>query len=83
MCESHSFLNEVTKDLILVSLLIEYGSYNLFQDKHLTFEFFKIEHIIYSGSPEKIFSLPLCFLIELDKLIKDSSNHHLDVDPIL
>ena len=25
---------EVTKDFIFVSLLIEYGSYNLFQDKH-------------------------------------------------
>mgnify|MGYP005692166163 CR=1 FL=1 len=83
MCESHSILDEVTKDLMLVSLLIEYGSYSLFQDTHLTFEFFNIEDKIFSGSPANILSLPLCFCIESYKLIKDFSNHHLDVDPIL
>ena len=69
MCESHSILDEVTIDLILVSLLIEYGSYSLFQDTYLTFEFFSIEDIIFSGSPANIFNLPLCFCIELYKLI--------------
>ncbi len=36
-----------------------------------------------SDSTANIFSLPLCFCIESYKLIKDFSNHHLDVDPIL